>query len=544
MKFSRQILGALFLGVILVGCGTFSQNSQIETNVFQTDKPLLAQAGLFSSQPDEFEKLLTQIENKPNYRVVVLVRSGGADSAELYQEPFQAQNNISLLSPQLESVDVMEAGRVITQNMLAKEVNETDLNRFFTPDQKLLLKENFPTAHLIFLSVPAGLPNSQLEQIALSLKIHLPEESLVLGEFHLRSFAYADLAEYLREFTSIVLKSFDEKRFQNLPTDHLEPLLLATHFAKFRESTLGEVVDSADVQVIYKPGVAVSDSTVFLTSFGDIMLGRHVRTLMNANGLDYPFVTMDTNVLASNDLLLGNLEGPIARNAIKTSKTIAFRFMPDVVPLLKKYHFDLLSLANNHSFDMGRNGFYDSFDLLREGGILPFGNPEGITGESVAKIEIRGRKLAFLGMEEVIYKIDTEKAIQTVKDITSEGYGVIPVIHWGIEYKHQPNARQEDLAHQLIDAGAIALIGHHPHVVQSVETYKDRPIFYSLGNAVFDQYFSADTQVGLGIGLIISDEKVTSYFFPIQIRKSQMVLMNEDERKSFLEKLASYSLDS
>ena len=84
------------------------------------------------------------------------------------------------------------------------------------------------------------------------------------------------------------------------------------------------------------------------------------------------------------------------------------------------------------------------------------------------------------------------------------------------------------------------VIGCHPHVVQSFENYNGHPIFYSLGNGIFDQYFSADTQEGLSVGLIIDGQRTQVYFFPIKIEQSQMRLMNAQERQKFLERFVTY----
>lgn len=279
---------------------------------------------------------------------------------------------------------------------------------------------------------------------------------------------------------------------------------------------------------------------VSLTFFGDIMLGRHVRTLMDRSSLDYPFENLDQNLLISNDLLIGNLEGPIAKKAVATSKSIAFRFLPDIVPLLKKYHFDAFSLANNHTYDMGADGLTDSYELLPAGGISAFGNPKTLNEKSFWKTEINGQKFAFLGLNDTDFKLNKPDAIKLIQQLSTEGHKVIVYIHWGVEYQHKPQDSQVELAHAFVDAGASAVLGHHPHVVQSFEIYNHSPIFYSLGNAIFDQYFSADVQEGLVVNLTFHPESLDIYFFPIKIEASKARLMLTDEKAAFLARLTSY----
>ncbi|PJA92516.1 MAG: hypothetical protein CO133_02800, partial [Candidatus Komeilibacteria bacterium CG_4_9_14_3_um_filter_37_5] len=108
------------------------------------------------------------------------------------------------------------------------------------------------------------------------------------------------------------------------------------------------------------------------------------------------------------------------------------------------------------------------------------------------------------------------------------------------EYQHQKNTIQENIAHTLIDSGADLIIGHHPHVVQGKEKYRGKYIFYSLGNFVFDQYFSADTQEGLGLGLIMdpsATNKILDYYlFPLQSERSRVRLMSREKKQEFVEK--------
>ncbi len=277
-----------------------------------------------------------------------------------------------------------------------------------------------------------------------------------------------------------------------------------------------------------------------LTFFGDLMLGRHVRVLMDRYGQDYPFQEMDRAYLQTNDLLIANLEGPVAEKAIQTSKSIAFRFLPDVVPLLKKYYFDALSSANNHTFDMGAQGLEDTFRLLPEGGLTSFGHPRDLNEQSVALLTVNGRKIALLGLNHTDFKLDKAAVTTRITELRDQGYQVIPYIHWGVEYKHTPTTEQVDQAHAFVDAGAIAVVGMHPHVVQSIEIYNNAPIFYSLGNAVFDQYFSQDTQEGLSFTMRLTPEEMQIYLSPIKIEQSQFRLMLPDERTKFLQKLADW----
>jgi poly-gamma-glutamate synthesis protein (capsule biosynthesis protein) len=277
-----------------------------------------------------------------------------------------------------------------------------------------------------------------------------------------------------------------------------------------------------------------------LTFFGDVMLGRTVRTLMDSTSLDYPFLKMDAAYLQKNSLLIANLEGPIANQAVKTSKSIAFRFLPDVAPLLASHYFDLLSVANNHALDMGEQGYQDDRVNLLQAGLTPFGDPRQMSENAISKQTINGLNFAFIGLNNTDFKIDQEKTLNTIRDLANQGYLVIPFIHWGVEYQHNPSKEQIELAHAMVDAGAAAVIGMHPHVVESFEIYNNKPIFYSLGNAIFDQYFSNDVQEGLSLTMRFEPDQLEIYFVPVKILASQFQLMNADQKAEFLQRFTGY----
>ncbi len=116
-------------------------------------------------------------------------------------------------------------------------------------------------------------------------------------------------------------------------------------------------------------------------------------------------------------------------------------------------------------------------------------------------------------------------------------------IHWGTEYEHEYNTTQSITAHALSDSGADVIIGHHPHVVQGLEIYKNKLIFYSLGNFIFDQYFSSDTQTGLSLGLSIDakTKKGSVYLFPLYSEASKVMLYSGQDKMKFLQKFVEWS---
>lgn len=281
------------------------------------------------------------------------------------------------------------------------------------------------------------------------------------------------------------------------------------------------------------------DDSITLLGVGDMMLGRYVRTLMDANGMDYPFENI-SHELDGVDYVFANFEGPIKEYEVATQKSISFRFKPDVIWPVKEAGINLVSIANNHALDQGWGGRNDTMKFLDEAGIHYFGHPKNEAEENAYIGQVGDKTVAFVGYDDTIFKIDGDDAAAMIKELDMIADYVIVSVHWGREYIHQPTDRKQWLAHLFVDSGADVVIGHHPHVVQTMEVYNGKPVFYSLGNFVFDQYFSQDTQEGLGIGLIINEDEIIVHLLPYAIPNSQPELMLGDTKTQFLEKFISW----
>jgi len=335
-----------------------------------------------------------------------------------------------------------------------------------------------------------------------------------------------------RTLTNIEISSSEDLAIEQYAG--LKTLMYSMHFLGARDT---EVTSNYG---IFKQGeLKNKNQSITLLGVGDMMLGRYVRTLMDANGMNYPFEKI-THELNGIDYIFSNFEGPIKEQEVSTQKSISFRFKPDVVWVIKKAGINIVSIANNHALDQGWGGRSDTMKFLKEAGIRYFGHPKNEVEENVYIGQIADKTVAFVGFDDTIFKIEEESAKKMIQELDIVADYVVVSAHWGVEYVHQPTERSQMLAHMFVDAGADIVIGHHPHVVQTMEVYNGTPIFYSLGNFVFDQYFSQDTQEGLGIGVIIRDDLMTVYLLPYAIPASQPTLTEGDAKTAFLEKFISW----
>lgn len=230
------------------------------------------------------------------------------------------------------------------------------------------------------------------------------------------------------------------------------------------------------------------------------------------HGDDYPLARV-RDTLSSADLAFANLECPLSRNGSKASKPFCFKVPPERVRALRSGGLDLLSLANNHSMDCGRTGLVETMETLRVGGLRWCG--AGATraeAEAPAVAQIRGLRIAFVGFcdfipEGTFLREDRPTIAFASEESVGRAVGaarrsadvLIASFHWGVEYRSRPGDRQETLARTAVEAGADLVLGHHPHVLQRLESIPRRGgrpalVAYSLGNFVFDQRGSGRDQ--------------------------------------------------
>jgi len=286
---------------------------------------------------------------------------------------------------------------------------------------------------------------------------------------------------------------------------------------------------------------AEEEFTIF--AVGDIMLSRRVGETMLKKGYDYPFAKMK-DLISGADLAFGNLESPLSKGKPVPTGSFVFRADPETAESLNRAGFDMVSLANNHMLNQGTDGLMKTFGYLSTQNIKYCGAGVAADSFGATVVKVKAAQVGFLcysyGPDEYAAgKTRPGIAIASKQKITDEVLAlrgkadiIVVSLHDGIEYQHKSSKHQQELAHSAIDAGADIVIGHHPHVVQEVEKYKNGYIFYSLGNFVFDQMWSEATRQGLAVKLTLSkkDKVKKVEYFPVMIEDySQPRLATPDE---------------
>ncbi len=236
---------------------------------------------------------------------------------------------------------------------------------------------------------------------------------------------------------------------------------------------------------------------------GDVLFSDHVlNAYESAGGISGVLDEGFRNDIDSADFFAVNEEFPFSsRGTAAPDKQYTFRLPEDKVSIMKELGVDLVTLANNHTLDFGTDALLDTCTTLDQAGILHVG--AGADSESARKpaiVDIQGIKVGFIGASRVIpvaswtagknspgllTAYDTSLLIQTIQETRPLCDYLIVYPHWGVEREEMPVDHQKSIARQCIDAGADFVIGSHPHVLQGLEYYKEKPIAYSMGNFIF-----------------------------------------------------------
>ena len=277
---------------------------------------------------------------------------------------------------------------------------------------------------------------------------------------------------------------------------------------------------------------------------GDIMLSRGVRARIIKEG-DECFSNSICPILRDYKYRFVNLECPITKLNHPPDKPFCFRADSSEVRVLTVGGITHATLANNHIDDQTKAGAADTYRILAENSITAIGlRLREDTLCKPAEIAIGTKKIAVFGalgipmnVSNVWFASDSLflRSVHTYKMQNPNSF-VVCYIHWGIEYRHVPSSDQVRLAEQLVDLGADMIVGHHPHVVESIHYYKGRLIFYSLGNFIFDQA-DPETKKGIVVGLTFGDASYVTKVIPYDIKDFRPVQLNQEEKNKFRDEL-------
>lgn len=274
-------------------------------------------------------------------------------------------------------------------------------------------------------------------------------------------------------------------------------------------------------------------SATSLLFTGDILLDRGVRKVIEHHGIDYLFTRQMDSLFRASQVVVGNLECPATSIKAPVQKRFIFRGEPEWLYALKKHGFTHLNLANNHSIDQGRKGLTDTKENILKAKLEPVGmgknlqeaaQPTLLTSHPrkvwlIASLGMALENFAYLPNRPCVNTERTQEIITRIRDIKQKDPQAVVIvsIHWGGEHTLKPVPSQRLDAHRLINAGADALICHHTHTLQTIERYKGRDIYYSIGNFIFDQQKPLNSKACV-VKVEVTKDNVKTQALPIHIQ--------------------------
>jgi poly-gamma-glutamate synthesis protein (capsule biosynthesis protein) len=264
---------------------------------------------------------------------------------------------------------------------------------------------------------------------------------------------------------------------------------------------------------------------------GDVMLSRHVaRVARQKHDPAFPMRDL-APVLQAADIAFVNLESPFSDRGAVVEHGMIFKAEPEMIAALELAGVDVVSTANNHARDQGSYGVEFTLDWLHRHQIAAAGT--GTSAEAAHRgvvIERNGLRFGFLAYtydqsngnhfdtDDRVAVMDVTRMREDVAQLAMRADAVIVSMHAGVEYSPKSNAQQTAFAHAAIDAGALVVVGHHPHVTEPWEWYGQGVIFYSLGNLVFDQFQRAETQRGALAEIVFEGPRLArASLLPVEI---------------------------
>lgn len=381
------------------------------------------------------------------------------------------------------------------------------------------IKKFFPNAKIVPLVLKNNLPYEKFLSLGNAIKKISNNNSILIVSSDFTHDASADQASANDKKSIDVLKNLSADKVDQVTNDCKQCIATLSGFLGDNNQNNFYLINnenSFDISgqdknsvTSYVSGYYSKNDYAKIMFVGDIMFDRGIRYYSKINGSNDFIFDKIYPTLADNDLVIANLEGPITNNksvsagtAIGSADNYFFTFDPSVAKTLFEKNIRLVDLGNNHVLNFGQPGLDSTQKYLTAADVNYFGAPSGARSiiENIARI-----KLGFVSYNEFA-KDQAADVINEIKKVKQEADITVVFCHWGIEYSLTPTDEMKTLAHQFIDAGADLVVGSHPHVIEPMEEYNGKRIYYSLGNFIFDQYFNEDVRNGLGVVVKINKD--------------------------------------
>lgn len=412
---------------------------------------------------------------------------------------------------------------------------------------------NFKDADIVPIVLQHDVTRAQLDDLVEVLLRQLPDDAIVVASVDFSHHLNRIATEFHDVASVSAIEQFDFDRLFGLEIDSPGSIYILEKFLAGKGAA--RISYQNKNNTYYTGNRATEDGTSYVFAHftkgkvtevetaaislhaGDMMFAGEIESML-ARGAD-PFEYVkgaEGNFLKGVDVIVGNFEGVLATGkSCRADKEVILQFDHSPLALLQEYGFTGVNLANNHSYDCFEEGLLHTKAQLKAAGLFTLGSERG---DGYVVETVGDETIAMIGINEVTrYKDSFAETLEFVRDLARQYDSVVAHVHWGYEYDTEPSGVQRQVAHQLIDAGVQVIIGHHPHVMQTIEVYGEGIIFYSLGNFIFDQTMPETTE-GFLVGLVHENGVKRGVLFPyVQSSDFKPKLLPYDQTVSVCDEL-------
>lgn len=413
--------------------------------------------------------------------------------------------------------------------------------------------EFFPEAKLL----PVLLKDSTTPEIVglllNSLSTHCPDCG-VIASVDMSHYQPAQVAEMHDIQTIRVLTTLDSTQVWDVEVDSNPALAFLLGWAKKQQvnrftladhTNSGLLANNLDTETTshvfgyYTQGEPTApEETLTFTFGGDGMFGREIGYQFQDNFPEL-FSQLGNRTFWGTDISWINLEGPVSDQVLVQDRQpadLVFHFSNQTIQALQYLQLTTLGLGNNHTYNQGEQGLATTRAELIEAGFDVHGHPNHVSAESVVRYTQGAIHVSLLAVNALVSTDGLEALIQQEKQA---GSVVVVLPHWGTEYQPKHSSLQERLATAWVVAGADLIIGMHPHVIQDAQLIHGVPVLYSLGNFVFDQTFSDETQQGLLVTGALTKTELTLVLVPIRSHQLKPEILQGEEKQRILDQVCA-----
>jgi AmmeMemoRadiSam system protein B len=443
--------------------------------------------------------------------------------------------------------DLLPDSKVIAQ-LHAKKLVRTDEYPFEKEHAISALvgfiKKVFPDVKIVPILLKRSVSEKKVQGLADELHRILPENSLVIASVDFSHHQNRIAAAFHDEKSIATIGSFDFDSIKRLEVDSPSSIYALLRYLDARgagvmnytSKNAAEVAGNLSLEDVtsyvfaqFKKGSVVGKPAVSLLEFGGIKSDNHTRELLVEEKDPFEFIAgVEGNFFRGMDMLVASLEGPLDGRSVCDR----YGFDSTLTTLLKVRGVNMLNIANSGVSMCGETGVVNTKEQLEQFGIAYFGDRQ--MGKNSYRIQKVGNKtVAHIGINIVSQTPEDEvQLLELVKDMSIEHDTVVVNVYWGEEKTLISKEQQVSMAHALIDRGVDMIIGYKEDAVEPVEIYKNKPIFYSVGNFV-SQSVGTESYTRIAVGAVVHDDIMSMYIFPFSRVNGYPRLHSYDEAEKF-----------